>query len=135
LTTEGQEQPPFVYEEWPRRVAAADLEGVLDLYDHEAVFESPLVARLFRRDSGYVQGREDLRAFFLRAAQGPPPELPRGHRSGRYFFDGRTLAWEYPRATPDGDQFDLAEFMDLEDGRIVHHRVYWGWKGLPILRS
>jgi hypothetical protein len=41
--------------------------------------------------------------------------------------------WEYPRATPDGDQMDFAEVMDIRDGLIQHHRVYWGWFGVGVL--
>ena len=38
--------------------------------------------------------------------------------------------WEYPRETPDGDQIDIAEVMDIRGALIQHHRIYWGWKGL-----
>jgi steroid Delta-isomerase len=43
------------------------------------------------------------------------------------------LTWEYPRETPQGDQIDLVEFMDIADGLIAHHRVYWGWVGFKAL--
>jgi len=43
--------------------------------------------------------------------------------------------WEYPRATPDGDQMDFAEVMELEAGLIRRHRVYWGWYGVRTLTS
>jgi len=49
--------------------------------------------------------------------------------------DGRTLMWEYPRVTPDGTQVDLVEVMELEDGLIRRHRVYWGWYGLRTLEA
>jgi hypothetical protein len=39
------------------------------------------------------------------------------------------------RATPDGDQIDLVEVMDLSDGLIAHHRVYWGWIGFRTLSN
>ncbi len=42
--------------------------------------------------------------------------------------------WEYPALTPHGAcQLDLAEVMDLQGGRIVHHRIYWGWYGVESL--
>ena len=56
-------------------------------------------------------------------------------RSGRYFSDGRLLIWEYPRETPKGDQTDVVESMDLENGLITHHRVYWGWVGFNKLHN
>jgi steroid Delta-isomerase len=45
------------------------------------------------------------------------------------------LMWEYPRKTPAGEQVDLVESMDIENGLIVYHRVYWGWKGLKTLMA
>lgn len=54
-------------------------------------------------------------------------------RTGRYHFDGHTLSWEYPHETPEGDQLDLAEAMDLTGPLIAHHRIYWGWAGIPLL--
>lgn len=43
--------------------------------------------------------------------------------------------WEYPRVTADGEQFDLVEVMELKDGLIQHHRVYWGWFGMKHLQQ
>jgi hypothetical protein len=46
-----------------------------------------------------------------------------------YFTDGKTLMWEYPRVTADGEQMDFVEIMEIKDGLISKHRVYWGWFG------
>ena len=54
-------------------------------------------------------------------------------RTITFFANGRQLTWEYPRATPDGDQIDLVEVMDVCGGLITHHRVYWGWVGCRTL--
>ena len=32
--------------------------------------------------------------------------------------------WEYPRETPDGQQVEIVEVMDIADGLIRHHRIY-----------
>jgi hypothetical protein len=62
-----------------------------------------------------------------------PPARKR-HREG-FFTDGRRLIWEYPRATPNGDQMDFVESMELNDeGLIGRHRVYWGWFGVGVLQ-
>jgi hypothetical protein len=58
------------------------------------------------------------------------PDLDSG-----YLTDGTRLMWEYPRATPDGDQMDFVEVMEVKDGLIQHYRVYWGWFGFEILRK
>ena len=53
--------------------------------------------------------------------------------TGTFFANGRQLVWEYPRETPQGDQVDLVEVMDIANGLIAHHRVYWGWTGFKAL--
>src|SRR2546426_1093946 len=131
----------FIFTEWHSRTYAGDAEGVIALYAPDAVFESPLVPRLLDRVDGTVRGHDELRAFFHRAAVNRPTDsamtesspVVRGHRTGRWQFDGRTLTWEYPREPPSGDQIDLAEHLDLVGPMIVHHRVYWGWVGTPLL--
>lgn len=40
---------------------------------------------------------------------------------------------EYPRQTPDGDQMDIVELMEIRDGLIAHHRIYWGWLSVGML--
>jgi hypothetical protein len=60
------------------------------------------------------------------------PELRTYHRAG-FFTDGRRATWEYPRATPDGEQMDFVEVMEIENGLIQAHRVYWGWRGVEVL--
>jgi hypothetical protein len=55
------------------------------------------------------------------------------YRTGLFFSNGRHLTREYPRLTPSGAQVDLFESMDIENGLIVYHRVYWGWQGLKAL--
>ena len=39
------------------------------------------------------------------------------------------------RVSPDGDQMDLVEVMEIEDGLIKRHRVYWGWYALNVLQE
>ena len=56
-------------------------------------------------------------------------------RTITFFANGRRLTWEYPRATPDGDQIDLVEVMDVSGGLITHHRVNWGWVGFRTLSN
>ncbi|MHB8448872.1 MAG: nuclear transport factor 2 family protein [Mycobacteriales bacterium] len=123
----------FVFTEWDRRTRAGDIDGLLELYTPDAVFESPLAARILDQPSGVLRGHDQLRVFFERGTHGRPHDLARFWRTGRYQFDGHTLTWEYPRATPDGDQLDLVEIMDLAGPRITHHRIYWGWAGTPQL--
>ncbi|WDD93033.1 nuclear transport factor 2 family protein [Burkholderia sp. FERM BP-3421] len=126
-----------IHHAWHAAVVARDLDALLALYTDDAVLESPLilVALPDRRD-GVLRGKDALRAFFatgLRAAASAAPT--RWHRSDVFLTHGNRLVWEYPRATPDGDQTDLVEVMDLDGERIAHHRVYWGWTGFLALSA
>ncbi|MDQ6687295.1 MAG: nuclear transport factor 2 family protein [Actinomycetota bacterium] len=121
----------FVYQEWDRRTRAHDIDGLLELYLPDAVLESPLIPRVLDQRSDVLSGHKQMRPFFQRGTDNRPNELVRWHRSRRYQFNGNTLIWEYPRETPDGDQVDLVEVMDLTGPKIAHHRIYWGWLGTP----
>jgi steroid delta-isomerase len=123
----------FVHDEWDRRTRAHDIGGLVDLYAPDATLESPLVARILDRPSGVLRGHDELRRFFVRGTEGRPNDLVRWYRTGDFMFNGHTLFWEYPRQTPDGDQVDLVEVMELAGRRIAHHRIYWGWYAAPLL--
>ncbi|UYK65762.1 nuclear transport factor 2 family protein [Xanthomonas sacchari] len=118
----------LVFERWHRHVVAPDLPALMALYAPDAQLESPLayVASATRQD-GRLQGRDAIAAFFAASFAQPENGLGRWYRSGRRHVSGRQLVWEYPRETPQGDQVDLVEVMDLDAaGLIACHRVYWG---------
>jgi len=124
-----------IHREWHERAKAGDTNGLLALYADDAVLETPLVQAIFDgRPSGTLRGHREIRPFFVEGARRRPNDFVRWHRSGRWLTDGeRLLVWEYPRAAPDGDQVDLVEVMEIADGRIQYHRVYWGWFGTALL--
>ena len=122
-----------IYREWDACNQASDVEGIVALYATDAVFESPLVRPLMQAARGMLRGRDELRAFFTRLAERPLTSR-RYHRKG-YLTDGRVLFWEYPRETPEGEQTDLVEVMEIADGLIQRHRVYWGWIGVRNLEK
>jgi ketosteroid isomerase-like protein len=127
------QQAQFIFEEWDRRARSRDVPGLLDLYTDDAVLESPLVPRSLHRPGGILRGKRELEHFFTEGGRRRPNEVVRWHRTGTYLWDGRILSWEYQRATPDGDQVDIAEVMELAAGRIAAHRIYWGWFGTEML--
>jgi hypothetical protein len=122
-----------IYHAWDEALGHKSLEESLALYAPDATLESPLVRHLLRTADGVVNGERDLRAFVERVYQTQPAERRR-FRTG-YFTDGQRLVWEYPRQTPDGEQVDLVEVMEVRDGLIQRHRVYWGWYGVKLLQS
>ena len=89
-----------IYEEWHRYAKNRDTEGLLSLYAEDGAL------------CQFVNGI-----------------AVRWYRTGEYLTNGKTLVWEYPRETPEGEQIDILELMEISDGLIVNHRIYWGWKG------
>ncbi len=122
-----------IYKLWDDALGARDLEASLSLYADDASIESPLVQHLMNTTDGIVQGKDNLRAFITRVFQTNPPQRKR-FRKG-FFTDGRVVTWEYPRETPEGNQMELVEVMEIENGLIKRHRVYWGWYALNVLRT
>jgi steroid delta-isomerase len=123
-----------IYERWHETVRSRDLDGLMALYADDAVLETPLiVATLPGASRGMLSGKQNIRAFFEVGFGKFQNELSRWYRTGTFYFNGRQLIWEYPRETPQGDQIDLVEVMDVANGLIAHHRVYWGWVGFKLL--
>jgi len=122
-----------IYRLWDEALGKKDLEASLSLYAGDASLESPLVQHLMNTKEGIVQGKERLREFIARVFQTNPPQRKRFKQG--YFSDGRVITWEYPRVSPEGEQMDLVEVMEIENGLIKRHRVYWGWYALNVLRA
>jgi steroid delta-isomerase len=134
VTETGDTASRPIFERWLETVLARDLDGLMDLYAEDAVLESPLILMtLTDAASGILRGRSEIRPFFAAGLREAGNGLGRWYRTGRFFSDGRQPTWEYPRATPQGDQVDLVEVVDLAAGRIAHHRVYRGWVGFRVL--
>jgi SnoaL-like domain len=122
-----------IYHEWDDALGRKDIDAAMKLYAPDVVLESPLVRHLLGSAEGIVRGRDHLRDF-VKLVFASAPALRRRHREG-FFTDGKRLMWEYPRAAPDGPQMDLVEVMDIADGLIRRHCVYWGWLGVKVLEE
>ncbi len=122
-----------IYVAWDDALGRRDLDDSMKLYTEDATLESALVRHVLGTDTGIIQGRRKLREFVRMLYEHPLPQRERYR--GELFTDGRTLMWEYPRVTPSGEQIDLVEVMELRDGLIHRHRVYWGWFGVKVLQT
>jgi len=123
-----------IYDRWQETIIRRDLDGLIALYAEDAIFETPaILVTLADRTQGILRGKSEIRPFFEAGFRKLGNELSRWHRTGLFFSNGRQLTWEYPRQTPQGDQVDLVEVMDVANGLIAHHRVYWGWVGFQTL--
>ena len=92
-----------------------------------------MIPYLLGGHDGVVHGREQIRKLLDKAAPRKPGRRT-FYRRG-YFTNGSLLVWEYPRATPDGEQMDFFEVMEIADGLIQMHRVYWGWRGVEVIKT
>jgi len=126
-----QESIERIYQEWDDALSKLDVDRIIALYSPDMTFESPLVRHLFKTDRGVLHGRDEVKKLFDELAKTQPPT--RKFYRKRYFSDGRTLMWEYRRQSPAGDQQDFVEVMEIEDGLIKRHCVYWGWFGVRVL--
>jgi hypothetical protein len=120
-----------IHHQWDEALGQKDLDAAMSLYAEDATLESPLVRHLLGETADIIVGKTQLRRFVEIVFQRTPPLRQRYRK--RFFTDGTMLMWEYPRITPDGEQMDLVEVMELRDGLIQHHRVYWGWRSLRVL--
>jgi len=133
--TNGSSYPEIerIYREWDEALSKNDPDALLSLYAPDAILESPLVSHLLKRESGVCHGHEELRKLF-EILSGRKPKVRQFYRTG-YFTDGRKVMWEYPHTTPSGEQMDFVEVMEIENGLIQKHRVYWGWFGFNVIKN
>jgi ketosteroid isomerase-like protein len=124
-----------IHRDWHDCARRGDAAGLLALYAEDAVLESPLVpVVLDDATSGVLRGRAAIQRFLAAGAKRLTRTLTRWHRSDAWMTDGaRLLVWEYPQEAPDGQQLDIVEVMEIADGLIRKHRIYWGWFGAGLL--
>jgi steroid delta-isomerase len=123
-----------IYEQWHEYTRNRQAEQLIDLYADDAILETPLVtAVLDDKKEGILRGRAEIMHFFEEGLRRRPDDLLRWYRTGLFFTNGKVVTWEYPRQTPHGNQIDLVEVMDVENGKIKYHRIYWGWFGFQLL--
>ena len=122
-----------IYRQWHEAAQSRNTAALLALYHEAAELESPLVPIILNQNSGVLHGKAEIGRFLEEGTRRRPNELVRWYRSVQYLASGDLLVWEYPRQTPDGEQIDILELMQLKDGLIWRHRIYWGWFGTQML--
>ena len=122
-----------IFEQWHEYAKTRQVDKLITLYADDATFESPLVPVIMDCERGVLKGKKDILRFLEEGTRRRPNELVKWHRTGQFFSQGNTLIWEYPRTTPDGDQVDILELMEISGEKIAAHRIYWGWFGTGML--
>lgn len=134
MSDSTEAQVRHIYEEWHAGTNSHDVPRVMALYAGDATLESPAVLAIYPHlNDGTLKGRSEIETFFTKVLGVLSKEFSELYRSDQFLSTSSLLTWEYPRKTPTGEQVDLVESMDIEDGLIVYHRVYWGWKGFQAL--
>jgi ketosteroid isomerase-like protein len=129
-----QQAAERIYRDWSEALSKDDVEALLALYAPDAVLESPVVPLVLGTESGVCRGRDELRVLLERVAPRRPPLCTHYHTG--FLTDGkRTMTFEYPRETPDGEQMEFVEVMEIADGLIQSHRAYWGWRGVKVIQD
>lgn len=129
-----KERGKEIFDLWDKYAKTGNIEGLLSLYAEDAHFETPLVPILMEREDGTLKNKKEIEKFFIKGTNKRPNELVRWYRTGKYFINGNIIIWEYPRETPNGNQVDIIEFIEMNDqGEIKHHKIYWGWFGTSML--
>ena len=131
VATNSRNDIERIYHEWNDALSRKDMEALLALYAPDAVLESPLIPHLLKKERGICRGHDELRQLFEELAR-TQPKTRQFYRT-TYFTDGKKVMWEYPREAPHGEQQDFVEVMEIENGLIQKHRVYWGWFGVGVL--
>jgi ketosteroid isomerase-like protein len=130
---EGNEAIERIYHEWDDALSHLDVERILALYAPDATLESPLIPHLLKsKQQGICRGQAEIRQLLEELVRTQPPA--RKFYRTKYFTDGKIVIWEYPRATPRGEQQDFVEVMEIQNGLIQNHRVYWGWFGFGVIQ-
>ena len=123
-----------IYHDWDKALSENNVEALLALYADDVIVESPLIPYLLQQEEGVCRGKEELRALVEMVAK-RKPNIRKFYRS-TLLCHGNLIMWEYPRDTPQGEQMDFAEIMNINDsGLIQSHRVYWGWKGFQVINK
>jgi hypothetical protein len=104
-----QQAAERIYHDWDKALSGDDVDALLALYDPDVVFESPAVPLTMGTESGVCHGHSELRPVLERVAARKPPlrDLPP----------------------------DFVEVMEIADGLIQRHCVYWGWRGVKVIQD
>ncbi len=99
------------------------LEDLLALYAEEAVHYSPKLKSRQPETGGWISGKEALRTWWADAFE----RLPALHyQLVNLVADEQQAVMEYKRSVPGEPDMMVAEFLEMNWGKIVRSRVYHG---------
>ena len=89
---------------------------MISLYAEDAIFEIPLVPAILDTTNSALEGKTAIRHFLEEGSKRRPNETREVFRTGEYLTNRDILMWEYPRITDNGEQINILEVMEIEEG-------------------
>lgn len=108
---------------WLRCFNDHDLEGLLSLYDDDAVHYSPKLKLRKPETNGLITGKSAMRDWWRDAFERLPGLM---YREETITADDDRVFMEYTRIVPGEENMKVAEVLEIENGLIVASRVYHG---------
>lgn len=115
------EDPAEIVRLWLAASNAGNVEGMLDLYDDDAVHESPKVKAAVPNSDGKLVGKAAIRSWW-RESVGASAAL--NYELTSLTSNDVRAVIEYVRRIPGQDPLSVAESFEVRNGKIVHSIVY-----------
>jgi ketosteroid isomerase-like protein len=109
--------------EWLAAFNTRDLEGLLMLYDENARHYSPKLKVRQPETNGLIQGRPAMKKWWAEAFERLPTLR---YTLKKLTADSDQVFIEYTRRVKDEEDLDVAEVLEIRNGRIIFSRVYHG---------
>ncbi|MEN9638970.1 MAG: hypothetical protein RLZZ262_838 [Bacteroidota bacterium] len=113
----------LIAQQWIEAFNNKDLDGLLALYDPNAQHFSPKLKARLPETKGLITGHAAMRDWWQDAFT----RLPNLHYApSQYTIQDNRIFIEYIRQTPGEEDMDVAEYLEIAEGKIVRSRVYHG---------
>lgn len=113
----------IIANEWFAAFNEHDLEKLLALYDNDAKHYSPKLKIRRPETNGLVAGKAALRSWWQDAFE----RLPALHYTQTSLTANEERVFmEYTRQVPNEEDMQVAEVLEIKEGKIVASRVYHG---------
>ncbi|CAN5640486.1 nuclear transport factor 2 family protein [soil metagenome] len=108
---------------WLQAFNDHDLEALLFLYDENAIHFSPKLKIRMPETDGLIKGKEALRSWWKDAFQ----RIPELHYQQQTITANHDRVFmEYTRIVPGEVIINVAEVLEINNGKIIASRVYHG---------
>lgn len=123
MSADTQKNNASVAEQWLQAFNDHHLENLLSLYDGNAEHFSPKLKTRLPETQGLIKGKEALRTWWKDAFE-RIPDLQYIKRTITANSD--RVFMEYIRKAQGDEDMNVAEVLEIKDGKIVASRVYHG---------